>query len=34
VDKGILFTPAISINGEIKAQGRIPDVKEIMEWLK
>ncbi|MGB9748828.1 MAG: thioredoxin family protein [Candidatus Woesearchaeota archaeon] len=34
VDKGILFTPAIAVNGEIKAQGKIPDVKEIKEWLK
>jgi small redox-active disulfide protein 2 len=34
VDKGILFTPAMAINGEIKAQGRLVDVNEIKEWLK
>lgn len=33
-EKGVLFTPAIIIDGEIKSQGRLVDVKELKEWLK
>ena len=31
---GILSTPAVSINGEIKLAGRIPSTDEIIAWLK
>jgi small redox-active disulfide protein 2 len=31
---GILSTPAVSINGEIKVAGRIPSTDEIVAWLK
>lgn len=31
---GILTTPAISINGAIKAAGRVPTEDEIMAWLQ
>lgn len=31
---GVLSTPAVSINGEIKVAGRIPSVDEIAAWLK
>ncbi|MEO0105519.1 MAG: thioredoxin family protein [candidate division WOR-3 bacterium] len=34
VEMGIALTPAIMINGEIKAEGRIPDVEEIKGWLQ
>lgn len=34
VEMGIALTPAIMINGEIKAEGRIPDVEEIKSWLQ
>ncbi|PIU02665.1 MAG: hypothetical protein COT55_02310, partial [Candidatus Diapherotrites archaeon CG09_land_8_20_14_0_10_32_12] len=30
----ITMTPAIVINGKIKAEGRIPDINEIKKWLK
>lgn len=30
----ITMTPAIAINGKIKAEGRIPDINEIKKWLK
>lgn len=31
---GVMSVPAIVIDEEVKAAGRIPDVKEIKEWLK
>lgn len=30
----VAMTPAIAINGTIKAEGRIPEVEEIKNWLK
>lgn len=30
----IMSTPAIVIDGDVKASGRIPDVEEIKTWLK
>ena len=33
IKKGITSTPALAINGTVKAMGRIPEVKEIMSWL-
>ena len=34
IERGIMSTPAIAIDGKIKASGRIPDVEEIKGWLK
>jgi len=34
VDYGVMSTPAIVIDGEVKASGRIPDAEEIKKWLK
>lgn len=34
VEMGVMSTPAIVIDGQIKASGRIPDVEEIKGWLK
>jgi small redox-active disulfide protein 2 len=34
MERGITFSPAIMVDGEIKAEGRIPDVEEIKKWLK
>ena len=34
IELGIMSTPAIAIDGKIKASGRIPDVEEIKCWLK
>lgn len=31
---GVMSTPAIVVNGKIKAQGKIPEVEEIKKWLK
>jgi small redox-active disulfide protein 2 len=33
LQRGVTLTPALAINGEVKAMGRIPEVKEIMTWL-
>ncbi|MFH1424355.1 MAG: thioredoxin family protein [archaeon] len=30
----VTMTPAIVIDGEVKAQGRIPTVDEIKGWIK
>lgn len=34
VEYGIMSTPAIVFDKEVKAAGRIPDVEEIKSWLK
>ena len=34
VDYGVMSTPAIVVDGEVKAYGRIPTVEEIKKWLK
>jgi len=33
IEMGIMATPAIMIDGKVKASGRIPDVEEIKKWL-
>ena len=33
VSRGVMLPPALSINGEIRAEGRIPDVNEIKKML-
>lgn len=34
ITERITIPPAIAINGEIKTEGRIPEVEEIKKWLK
>lgn len=34
VEYGVINTPAVVFDNEIKASGRIPDVEEIKNWLK
>lgn len=34
VDYGVMSTPAIVIDEEVKASGRIPTADEIKKWLK
>ena len=34
IERDVMTTPAIVIDGKIKAFGRIPDVEEIKKWLK
>lgn len=33
VESGVMMTPALFINGEIVAEGRVPDVNEIKSFL-
>jgi small redox-active disulfide protein 2 len=33
IARGVMATPAIAIDGKIKAYGRIPEVGEIKKWL-
>ncbi|MGB9708054.1 MAG: thioredoxin family protein [Candidatus Pacearchaeota archaeon] len=33
IDYGVMSTPAIVIDGKIKAYGRIPEVEEIKKWF-
>jgi len=33
MDYGLMSTPAIAIDGEVKAAGRIPAPDEIKKWL-
>lgn len=30
---GVMMTPAVVVNGEVKSSGRIPSVSEIASWL-
>jgi len=34
VEYGVMTTPALAIDGDVKCAGRIPDVNEIKGWLK
>jgi len=34
IERGIMFTPALFIDGEEKAVGRVPSVEEIKKMLK
>ncbi len=31
---GVLITPALVIDGEVKSSGKIPKASKILEWLK
>lgn len=33
VDAGIMQTPGLKINGNIKCSGRIPSIDEIKKWI-
>ncbi|MBP2146630.1 small redox-active disulfide protein 2 [Methanofollis sp. W23] len=32
-DRGVLLTPALAVNGEMKVEGRVPTVDEVKEIL-
>ena len=31
---GVISTPAVSVNGELKVSGRVPKPEEIKKWLE
>lgn len=33
VDYGVMQTPALVIDGEVKCSGKVADKEEIMKWL-
>lgn len=33
INRGVMTTPAIAIDGVIKASGRVPTAEEIKKWL-
>lgn len=33
VNRGVMITPALFIDGEVRAEGRVPDVNEIKTML-
>jgi len=34
VDRGVMMTPAVFIDGEKKIEGKVPKVSDIESWLK
>ena len=30
---GVLMTPAVILNGQVKLAGKIPDIEEVMGWI-
>ena len=30
----VMVTPAVVIDGELKSAGKIPDLEEVLEWIK
>ena len=34
VEFGVMATPALVVNGEVKAAGRVPKEAEILKWLQ
>jgi len=31
---GVMITPALVIDGKVRAAGKVPKVEEIKEWIK
>ena len=34
MNHGVMLTPALVIDGEVKSAGKIPSIEEIKNWLK
>jgi len=32
--RGVVLTPAIAVEGEVKASGKIPSAEEIKKWIE
>jgi small redox-active disulfide protein 2 len=30
---GVVFTPGLVIDGEVKSQGKVPKVEQIVDWI-
>lgn len=33
LDYGVMMTPGVVIDGEVKVAGKIPDIKQIKQWI-
>ena len=33
LDYGVMMTPGVVIDGEVKVAGKIPNVKQIKQWI-
>ena len=31
---GVMVTPAVVVDGELKSEGKIPDLEEVLGWIK
>jgi hypothetical protein len=34
MDRDVLVTPALAVDGEVKVAGKIPGVEEIKAWIQ
>ncbi|MFB6128846.1 MAG: thioredoxin family protein [Halorhabdus sp.] len=34
IDRGVMHTPAVAVDGEIKTEGDIPDVEQLVEVFR
>jgi len=34
MEYGVMFTPALVINGEVKVSGRVPSKEEVLKWIR
>lgn len=34
IKRGVMLTPALSVDGEVRASGKIPGVDEIKKWIE
>ncbi len=33
VDRGVMMTPAVIVDGKVKIEGKVPAVEEVEKWL-
>jgi len=33
VDRGVMMTPAVIVDGKVKIEGKVPAVQEVKKWL-
>ena len=31
---GVLFTPGLAVNGQVKSTGKVPEVAKIVAWIR
>jgi len=33
-NRGVMFTPGLVIDGEVKSSGKVPSIEDIKSWIK